>query len=342
MNLLTVFLTGLLTGGLTCLAVQGGLLAATIAQRTQKKLEEQTQKTGHALPIILFLTAKLISYTLLGFFLGWLGSLFQLSITSQVILQTAVAIFMLGTALNILKVHPLLRYFVIQPPRFLFKLIRNQTKSSDFFAPLLLGAFTVFIPCGTTQAMIALSVASGNPLIGALIMFVFTLGTSPVFFTLGFLATKLGHSFEARFMKVVAIALIALAIFNINSAVTLSGSKFTLGSMWREFYCTALTFCDGRAYASSGQPVKEATIYLQDYGYTPDMFTVKSGSQVTLNLINENGRGCIQAFTIPQLGIQKIIRTGTTETITFKAPSTAGDFSFMCSMGMYQGTIHVI
>lgn len=342
MNLLTVFLTGLLTGGLTCLAVQGGLLAATIAQRTQKKLEQQTQKTGHALPIILFLTAKIVSYTILGFILGLLGSLFQLSITTKVILQIAVGIFMLGTALNILKVHPLLRYFVISPPRFLFKLIRNQTKSSDLFAPLFLGAFTIFIPCGTTQAMMALAVASGNPLIGALIMFVFTLGTSPVFFTLGYLATKLGHAFEARFMKVVAVALIALAIFNINSAVALSGSKLTLGNIGREFYCTALAFCEKPAYAANRQTVTEATILLNDYGYTPEELTVKAGSEIKLNLVNKNGQGCIQAFTIPRLGIQKIIRTGTSDAITFKAPETKQDLSFMCSMGMYQGIIHVI
>ena len=36
-NLLTIFLTGLLTGGLTCLAVQGGLLATAVAQRQGDK-----------------------------------------------------------------------------------------------------------------------------------------------------------------------------------------------------------------------------------------------------------------------------------------------------------------
>ena len=40
-NLISVFLTGLLTGGLTCLAVQGGLLAATLAQREEQKLKEK-------------------------------------------------------------------------------------------------------------------------------------------------------------------------------------------------------------------------------------------------------------------------------------------------------------
>src|SRR5438046_2426366 len=117
-NLIGIFLTGLLTGGLTCMAVQGGLLAATIAQRQQDRVIKQAKK-GTVVPILSFLSAKLITYTLLGFFLGLLGSVFQLSITTQAILQFVVVIFMIGTALNILDVHPVFRYFVIQPPRFL-------------------------------------------------------------------------------------------------------------------------------------------------------------------------------------------------------------------------------
>ncbi|MDQ5970450.1 MAG: uncharacterized protein QG603_227, partial [Patescibacteria group bacterium] len=71
MNLLTIFLTGLLTGGLTCLAVQGGLLATAIAQR---KEGVDGAKANKLLPIISFLLAKLIAYTIFGFLLGWLGS----------------------------------------------------------------------------------------------------------------------------------------------------------------------------------------------------------------------------------------------------------------------------
>ncbi len=342
MNLLTIFLTGLFTGGLTCLAVQGGLLATTIAQKQQKKLENELESTGHALPIILFLTSKLIAYTIFGFMLGWLGSLFRLSLPTQVILQIAVSVFMIGTALSILNVHPVFRYFIISPPRFLLRLIRNQTKSKDFFAPFLLGAFTVFIPCGTTQAMMALSVASGNPLSGALIMFIFILGTSPLFFILGYLATKIGHAFQARFMKLVAYAIIFLAIFNINSAITLSGSKLTLQNIWKEFYCTAIAFCNNSLIASATSPVDNATIYLHDLGYTPNSVTVKTGTQITLNLVNKEGRGCIQAFTIPKMGIQKIVPIGTSQTVEFKTPDKPQDIAFMCSMGMYQGVIKVI
>ena len=43
-NLISIFLTGLITGGLTCLAVQGGLLASTVAMQEEQKLEKKLKK----------------------------------------------------------------------------------------------------------------------------------------------------------------------------------------------------------------------------------------------------------------------------------------------------------
>ena len=228
MNLWVIFTTGLFAGALTCLAVQGGLLATTIAQREEEKLKDKTNKSGNALPILSFVIAKLGAYTVLGLLLGWFGSLFQLSLTANVILQLAVGIFMIGTALNLLNVHPIFRYFIIQPPRFLTRMVRNQSKSSDVFGPAVLGAFTVFIPCGVTQGMMALAIASGNPLSGAAILFAFILGTSPLFFILGYLATRLGDAMQKRFMKVAAATRILLAMFNLNNEFALSGINLTL------------------------------------------------------------------------------------------------------------------
>ncbi|HSW48169.1 MAG TPA: hypothetical protein VLG67_03745, partial [Candidatus Saccharimonadales bacterium] len=48
-NLWAIFLTGLFVGGLSCMAVQGGLLATTIAQREEERLKEKAQK-GAAFP----------------------------------------------------------------------------------------------------------------------------------------------------------------------------------------------------------------------------------------------------------------------------------------------------
>ncbi len=346
MNLWAVFITGLTVGGLTCLAVQGGLLASTIAQREEEKLKEKTKQTGNALPILAFLIAKLAAYTVLGFLLGWLGSVFQLSLSVRTILQFAVLIFMIGTALNILNVHPIFRYFVIQPPKFLTRLVRKQSKSKDVFAPALLGAFTVFIPCGTTQAMMALAIASGNPAYGAAILFTFVLGTSPLFFILGYLTTKLGDALHQQFMKIAAFGIILLAIFNLNNTMALTGSNLTLDNMWRGFWCT-VSFCSdspggvGTAQAA-GQAVTDANIEITSNGYNPNQLTVKAGSQVTLNIKNTGGGGCTQTLTIPSLGVQKSVPIGSSDTISFTAPSQTGPLNFMCSMGMFRGVINVI
>ncbi|MDO8504740.1 MAG: sulfite exporter TauE/SafE family protein, partial [Candidatus Liptonbacteria bacterium] len=121
-NLFVIFTTGLLTGGLSCLAVQGGLLATAMAQEEGEQLENRAERTRgepvepkrpSAMPIIYFLGAKLIAYTILGFLLGLLGSAIQLSITAQIVLQFAVEIFMLGTAGNLFNLHPVFRNFIL-------------------------------------------------------------------------------------------------------------------------------------------------------------------------------------------------------------------------------------
>lgn len=335
-NLLAIFLTGLLVGGLSCLAVQGGLLAATLAQREEEQLKDKMNKSGNALPIASFLIAKLVAYTILGFLLGSLGSAFQLSLTAKVVMQFAVAVFMIGTALNLLNVHPIFRYFVISPPRFLTRLVRKQSKQSSLFAPVLLGAFTVFIPCGTTQAMMALSIGSANPFMGAAILAAFVLGTSPLFFILGYFATKLGDVLHQRFIRIAAFALIILAIFNANNALALTGSNFTLENIWQGIFNSA------SAKNSESQTATDATINFGQTGYSPNYLSVRAGTTITLHLVNSGGRGCIQGFTIPTLGIQKTILYGNSDTITFTAPSKPQTLAFMCSMGMFRGTIDVI
>ncbi len=328
MDLWTVFITGLLTGGLSCLAVQGGLLAASLAQSDEYIGERKLQKSHHILPILSFLVAKLIAYTAFGFLLGWLGSFFQLSLGMQIFMQLFVVIFMFGTAMSILDVHPIFRYFVIQPPRFLTKLVRQQSKSKSMFGPAILGAFTVFIPCGTTQAMMALAIASGSPILGATILFVFVLGTSPLFFTLGYLAKRLGATTNKRLMRITAAALVLLALINLNNVLALSGSDL------------AVSF--SKTDKPQGPSVSEAVIEFNETTYSPDNITVKAGSEVTLKLKNTAGSGCIQAFTIPKLNIQTIVPVGSEEDITFTAPSTPGKIAFMCSMGMYRGVINVL
>jgi len=63
---------------------------------------------------------------------------------------------------------------------------------------------------------------------------------------------------------------------------------------------------------------------------------VKKGIPVELTITNEEARGCIQGFVIPDLNIRRIVRPGDAAKITF-TPTKSGKIGFTCSMGMYYG-----
>src|SRR3990172_7330022 len=99
MDLGVVFITGLTVGGLTCLAVQGGLLASVIAAREEEEVEKGVNTRNTVFPTLAFLVAKLVAYTLLGFLLGAFGSAIGINQKVQIIMQAAAGIYMVAIAL---------------------------------------------------------------------------------------------------------------------------------------------------------------------------------------------------------------------------------------------------
>ena len=346
MNLWAIFITGLTVGGLTCLAVQGGLLASTIAAREEEDYEEGSRRKHTIFPTAAFLTTKLIAYTILGFLLGLFGQTLQISGSAQTIMQLIAGGYMVAVALNLLNVHPIFRYAIIQPPRFLTRMIRNQTKSKDIFAPALLGAMTIFIPCGTTLAMEALAVSTGNPFLGAMIMGVFTLGTAPLFFGIGFLTSSLGDSFRAKFFKIAGALVLYLGVTSVNGALLAAGSPITLQSIGQAIPIE-IDLSGGEAVASADSNVKlvggvqTVDIAVFPTSYKPNYIQVKAGVPVRLNLTVSGGLGCTSFFRIPKLGITKKLAQAGTEIVEFTLQSPER-LTFTCSMGMYSGVIEVI
>src|SRR3989344_4064594 len=128
MDLWVIFLTGLTVGGVSCMAVQGGLLASTIAAREEEDIRDGVQHKHNIWPTLAFLVTKFIAYLILGFILGSFGSALSLSDSARVVMQIAASLYMILVAMNLLNVHPIFRYVIIQPPKFLAKLVRNQAK----------------------------------------------------------------------------------------------------------------------------------------------------------------------------------------------------------------------
>lgn len=332
------FITGLTTGGLSCLAVQGGLLTSSIS--SVEGSDQGTPAAGRWRLVTIFLLAKLIAYTGVGYLLGMLGSSLTLSPSVLGMLQIIVGLFMLATAARILDLHPMFRYFVIQPPRWVYRMLKNKSREASALAPAMLGFLTVLMPCGVTQATMAVAVATGSPLMGAAVMFAFVLGTSPVFFALGASVVEL---LQRRSFSYLAAGVIAVfAVLSINGGLGLRGSFYTLQNLYTIAVTDPATLAaQGRKIAVVEGGVQDVLINVASNGYTTSASTLKLDMPVRLTLKTNNTGGCARAFTIPSMNISKVLPVTGEDTIEF-IPNKPGRLAYSCSMGMYTGAFNVI
>jgi len=320
-------ITGLTTGGISCFAIQGGLLASSLAQSGPL---EKINKSDKYIHVGVFIFFKLLAYTLLGFVLGLIGSSFIVAPKVQSVFQFLVGLFLLATAGRLLNVHPIFRYFVIQPPTFIYRFAKKHSETESFFAPAFLGLLTVLLPCGITQAMMLVAIASGSPMVGAGIMLAFVLGTSPVFFLLGAVSVELLK--KKAFVIVAATIIFILGLISLNSGLALWGSPYTFQNLFHKGSGTS---------ANLNQGVQKVTINITPGGYLVDVNTLKVGVPVELTLVTNSVYSCARAFTIPSFNIVKNMPPTGTEIIKF-TPKKVGRITYACTMGMYTGYFDVV
>jgi sulfite exporter TauE/SafE len=352
MDLIVAFLTGLTTGGLSCLAVQGGLLASSLANQIEQDLQAQGRSKNPsqkfqpriAQPILLFLIAKVAAYTIFGLLLGALGSVLQLTPLMRAVLMIAIGVFMLGNGLRMLNVHPIFRYFVIEPPSVLTRYIRRTSKkSASLVTPLFLGAMTVLIPCGVTQAMMAVALGTGDPLQGMALMFAFTLGTTPVFFSVAYFATRLGATMEKYFTRIVAVAVILLGIISVDSGLNLAGSPVSFSGLLNGLTAVEPQPASPQTAATSpsvrGAPGLSYVVNVKNDGYSPKVLHLAANQPVNLNWVSKNVQSCALSVVVPGLNYQKLLPSTGQIALSIPAQPKGTVMRYACSMGMYTGQL---
>ncbi|NTV31340.1 hypothetical protein HGA91_05195 [candidate division WWE3 bacterium] len=341
MNYLPIILTGLSTGGLACLSVQGGLLASILSN--QVKQSSSNSKASYPFVMtVSFLVSKLLAYIILGALLGLLGSSMQLSVQTRAIIQLLSGVYMILVACNILDLHPLFRYVIFQPPKILSRYIRNTSKKSDMYAPILLGITTIFIPCGTTLAMEAMAMSTGSMVHGSLIMGSFIIGTTPWFMGIGWITQSLSAIRRQYFFVITSIILIYLGGATIRGGINLLGITYPNSQITQHDHVISSgtdTQTSGPVQLHDGKQVIDLTV-LPD-GYLPNRFQVHSGQLVEIHLKTSRVYSCARAFEIPAYNIEKILPETGEDIITF-TPTQKGNLTFSCSMGMYNGVIEVL
>lgn len=371
--LITGASTGLLAGGASCAAVQGGLLAGAVTRRRsparpKKSVTKNSPRPSHAplpveetatplAPVGAFLAGKLVSHTLLGALLGVFGDALQPSPRMQAVLLLAAGLLMVLFALDLFGVKGVGR-LVPRAPASLGRLMRRSARTDSVATPALIGFATVLVPCGVTLSMSLLAVTSGSAVAGAAVMGGFVLGTAPLFAALGYLFRRTSQALSGRLAALTGVVVLSVAVWTMASALQAGGwSSFSTPD--KQAAASGPFIVEGGdgsgSVGGSGTGTGEettgaenpvridasgkqiVTLTVTDF-YVPTRFTAKAGVPTTLVLHGKDSGGCARAFTIPELGVQEIVKRDGDTKVDLGARKP-GTLRFSCAMGMQSGTI---
>jgi uncharacterized protein len=199
----------------SCMIVVGGLLLGLSATWSKENIVKH--KDLNKYPHVFFHISRLLTFVILGGFLGSVGSVFKLSSTSSIILNVFIAILMLGLGLNLLDIFDFAKKLHFSLPSIFTKKIFEKQKITNL-TPILMGMATFFLPCGFTQTMQVYSLSTGSFTQASLTMFSFAMGTLPMLIIISFCAFNFSKSsFSGIFFKTTGFLVIAFALFNIYS-----------------------------------------------------------------------------------------------------------------------------
>lgn len=349
-----MLVTGLLAGGASCAAVQGGLLAGTVARRRPAPVAVNSggKRKNKApapppipparedlAPVGGFLAGKLASHAVLGAALGLLGDAVQVGPSVRAYMQIVAGLVMVLLALDLFGVAAL-RGLVPAPPAAWTRLVRRSGRLGGSLGPALLGAVTILIPCGVTLSMMFLAISSGSALSGAAIMAVFVIGTAPLFTAIGYAARRSAKALRGRLGMLAGAAVMLAGLLAINSGLVLNGSSFTLTGAVKDLV-------GGGAPAPVAAPpvdsdgVQRIVIEVQDTGYSPANVTARAGVPTEITLRTNNTQGCTRSTVMSSFGVQRIL-PATGDTPIAVGELKPGTYEYSCGMGMYGGSITVV
>ena len=199
------FMTGLL-GSAHCIGMCGGLVSAL-------SITEDGRNSG-LLFHLLYNLGRTVTYSFIGFLVGWLGSVMLVQSSLQGVTRVLLIgsdIFIILVGLGSAGLFAKLNLLTLEfggPVQTLAKAVKGLRKLPPALSALPLGLLFGFLPCGLLYAMALTAAQSTDRLTGALTMAAFGLGTIPALFLVGSAAQW--FSTKRRWMLKAAGIIVAL------------------------------------------------------------------------------------------------------------------------------------
>ncbi len=313
------FIIGMVASISSCLVVVGAVVMSFASKHQARGSFYQRNLKPH----LLFHLGRLVTFFILGGVLGMLGSWFSISDLFMSWFTVFIALVLVWLALNVLGFVPSLSTLGIRMPKKSMGAWKKLQESEHAMAPVVLGAFTFFLPCGFTQSMQLFAMSSGDFMTGGLTLFLFALGTSPVLLGLGVATTKFKNMETVVVQKAIGFIILFFAFYTMASALAIQGINI-----------------DFLAKKEVGQVVNATNTQIInmviDYrGYSPNSFKLKKGIPVKWIIDGTKASGCTSSIIAPDLNIKEDIHSG--DNIIEFTPIKAGTFGFSCWMGMVRG-----
>ncbi len=215
------FITGLLGSG-HCIGMCGGIVTALSLSRTGKQ--------GTILFQLLYNIGRIITYTGIGWLVGWLGSAFAYANTlagPARALLIASDLFVIILGLGSAGLFAFLNLNVMQlefpgPVQKIIRAVSHLRMLPPALSALPLGLIMGFLPCGFLYAMIIAAGQSAEALNGALMMFSFGLGTMPALFLFGSTAHWLTKRMRTLMLRWAGIMVALMGAYNLYRHLVLA------------------------------------------------------------------------------------------------------------------------
>lgn len=212
------FVTGLLFGAGHCVGMCGGFVSGYALGRPR----------AGAAAHLAYNAGRVFTYSLLGGFMGFLGSIVDGAgrLTGIQGIATALAgAFMIAWGVARWRGASFLDSGLPSPFRLgWFRAgFRRVSRGAGPAGPLLLGVLLGFLPCGLVSTMEIKAAGAGSVAGGSLVMLSFGLGTAPALLAFGGLAGWIGRRFRDRLDRAAAAAVTGAGILSLLRGLAENG-----------------------------------------------------------------------------------------------------------------------
>jgi len=182
-ELLIILSTAFLGSVGHCVGMCGGIVVAY----SSAKIDPDAPLKHQSLMHLAYNMGRVATYTLLGALFGLVGMVIAFTPETKGVLFLLTGILMILAGLSLLGNISFLNSaeFSIAGNGWFQRTFSRLIKSKSLGSFFLLGMLNGLIPCGLVYSFAVFAASTASPLWGALVMFVFGLGTVPTLFLLG-------------------------------------------------------------------------------------------------------------------------------------------------------------